>query len=275
MKKQHICTILAIIFLLGCKNSVKENSEWKAIKDKQDFTSFFNFALSNTNSILNHRCIDSLEKYKPENDCITLNKTEYYYQSEDSLVQTDFYEYDDFTFCYKVKSRNIVYVNIDKNDNIKTKYLRIFYSNYYELIKNFIDTSSSSSDLPEIKVLNWSNSHYLYRNFATHIHCEMFPDTLSTKTSWAALIKETKTVLATIQTLRNSRSKHIFHKKFSELNHEEKKLIIGLIPMFIRIYFFESYLNRLPPPPPPPSVQKVLDILNDTSEYDLELQGLE
>lgn len=275
MKTYHIYIVLTSIFLLGCKHSSDENLKWNAIKYKQDFASFFNFALNNTDSILHHKCIDSLKKYKPKTDCITLNKKEYYHQSKDSLVQTDFYECDDFTFCYKLKSRNIIYVNIDKNDSVKTKYINTNYPSYSKLIKTIIDTTSSSPDLPETKVLEWNNTQYLYRNLAIHLHCEMFPDTLSTKTSWRALVKETKRVLETIQSLRNSKSKHIFQKNFSVLNFEEQKLIIGLIPMFARIYFFESYHNRLPPPPPPPAVQNILDIINDTTELDLDLENLE
>lgn len=238
MKTYHIYIVLTFISLLGCKPSSNENLEWTAIKDKQDFASFFNFALTNTDSVLYAMCIDSLKKHKPESDCVALNKAEYYLQTKDSLIETDFDEYDDCDFCYKVKSRNIVYVSIDKNDSVKTKYIRTNYPDYSELIKTLIDTSSSSPDLPETKVLEWNNSHYLYRNFAVHIHCEMFPDTLSSKTSWSALIKETRRVIETIQTLRDSRSKLKFQRSFSELIHEEKKLIVGLIPMYVRIYFF-------------------------------------
>jgi len=268
MKALHVNIILALIFIFGCQVSSDENLEWEVIKDKQDFASFFNFALNNTDSVLHSMCIDSLEKYKPKNESIVLNRYEYYNHAKDTLVETGFYEYDECDIRYESKMRNIVYVNIDRNDSVQTNYIYNEYKNYSELITTLIDTTGSSLEIPETKVIEWNNKHYLSRNLAVYIHCEIFPDTLVKKTTWSALIQETKGVLATFNSLRNSRSKHIFQKEYSEVIPEKKKLIIGLVPMFMKIRFFGSFINIQPPPPP--VHPGVLEILNDTIEGDLE-----
>jgi hypothetical protein len=252
MKTYHAYIVIVLSFIFGCKVTSDEDLKWNSIKNKQDFASFFTFALSNTDSTLHSKCIDSLKKYQPKIEWIALNKFEYYNQAKDSLVKRSFYEYDESDKHFETKRRNIVYVNINSKDSVKTKYISTKYSDYTKLLTTLIDTTGSSFEIPEPKVVTWNKNNYLTRHLIVHIHCEMFPDTLARKASWETLIRETKRVIATFQSIRNTRSKHIFQKEFSELAPEEKKLIVGLVPIFMRIRFYEPFFNIPQPPPPPP-----------------------
>ncbi|WP_282126297.1 hypothetical protein [Marinifilum flexuosum] len=280
MKVNRAYKFVVLIFLFGCKITSDQDLKWNKVKDKQDFASFFGFALNNSNPDLQKACIDSLEKYKPNKEWIVLNKYEYYHQAKDSLIETSFYEYDESDIRYETKRRNIVHVNIDGKDSVKVSYIDDFHNDCTQLIKNLYDTTGESIEITEVESIEWNDLHYLSRKLAVHIHCEIFPDSLVEKTSWKALIKETKKVLDAFQSIRNSRAKHIFQKEFSELKQDEKNLIIGIVPLYFKIHFSGPFLSIAPPPPPPPPSmhEKYWPVSlseNDMLELDKELKQVD
>ena len=265
----RILTYILALFLFinfGCQSDNQVKLEWDKVKNGQDFSEFFNFALENNNLKYFPECIDSLEKYKPTMYCHVLYCYDYYLDYKDSIRHSDFFIDDECGMFLDYKMRNIVAVNIDRNDSILTVYTNGEYTNFNKLIISLYDTTEVSYDLPETKTVKFDSVEYLAKSIAVFINCEMLPDTIERKTSWETLINTTKQVQAIYQIVRNNKSETIFGKKFNQLNETESKFIINLVPKFIKIRFVASIFRLPPPPPPPPDIQKVLE---DTVELDL------
>lgn len=259
---QNLIYILIVIQLIGfgCNNTDNELIEWNKIKDEKDFSAFFNFALTTENSMLFSNCIDSLEKYKPEDKSLILQYSDYYSESTDSLFHSDYILFDKFEYQNSIKTRNIVFINIDNNDSIETEYSDSSYLDYNRLLFTLFDTIGDSYDLPEYVIVKFDKKEFQARRLICFISCELRPDTLNQRTTWELLLKTNKQILKTCESVRNYKSNEIFSEEFKELNELERKFIINLVPIFIENYFYFSFIH-IPPPPPPPSV----DIIGDRS----------
>ncbi|MCB2196477.1 MAG: hypothetical protein KQH79_11505 [Bacteroidetes bacterium] len=252
MRKLTYIVILIQLIAISCDKVDNELIEWNKIKNERDFSSFFNFALETNDSLLLSYCVDSLEKYKPENSCLILKMYDYYSESDDSLSNSRYFLFDRCDYLYDIKDRNIVFINIDSADNVKTVYSDSSYLYFNKLLFSLFDTTGDSYRLPEFILTKFNENEYQARRLVTYISCEMSPDTLNKKTTWNLLIKTNKQVIETYENIRNHKSREIFSKEFKELSEKERKLIINLVPIFIENYFYYSFIN-IPPPPPPPS----------------------
>jgi len=263
--------VLTLFLLIGCSKTNQDFISWNKVKNEKDFSLFFNFAINTFDTSLVPVCIDSLEKYKPQKQCITLNMLNYYVSDNDTIIYTGFLEEDECNVHLESKVRNIVYTNINRYDSISIKYVNEKYENLNDLLVTLFDTVGTSYEIPEHRIVIADSKEYYKRNLAVIVHCEMFPDTLLHKTSWKSLIETTKDILYTYENVKNQKSRKIYSKDYSELNDKEKKFIINLIPFYIKIRFYYSIFAIQVPPPPPPMSKEVLEILNDTIESDLGL----
>ena len=239
--------------------------EWAKVKNDSDFSKFFNFALENDNLKYYPECIDSLEKYKPDMYCHVLYSYDYYLDYKGSLKQSDFFVDDECSVEIDYKMRNIVAVNIDRTDSILTVYVNGEHTNFNKLIIELFDTLGVSYDLPQSEVVEINGSEYTSKTLGVFINCEMLPDTISEKTSWETLINTTKHVMNIYLTIRESRSEKVYGRSFNKLDERERKLIVKLVPKYIKIRFTAS-IFRIPPPPPPILIE---EIIIDTIELDL------
>lgn len=265
----RILTYILILFLFinfGCQSDNQVKTDWDKVKNEQDFSGFFNFALENNNLKYYPECIDSLEKYKPKMYCHVLYCYDYYLDYKDSVRKTDFFVEDECSVDIDYKMRNIVAVNIDRNDSILTLYTNREYTNFNKLILSLYDTTAVSYDLPETHIIEYDSAEYYAKSIAVFINCEMLPDSIESKTSWESLINTTRQVQGIYQTVRNNKSEVIFGKRYTQLNETERKFIVNIVPKFIKIRFVVTIFGKPPPPPPPPDIQKIVE---DTVELEL------
>ena len=252
--------LILILFQIGCTDLKSEFADWQKIKDERDFATFFNFALETDDSELLLRCYDSLDKYKPEKYCYVLDKNTFYLPSNDSVYNRGFDLENHCGYDFDVKSRNVLVVKIDNNDSIHFNYQRKDYLDFESLMYTLLDTPSLAKTLPEAELTMINGTDYYAKNFGLFLHCRMFPDSLTRKTSWDELIKTTKQILSTYNRVRNTKSKEIYSRDFNELDEEKRKKIIYLIPIHFMIRFYYSYKDVRVPPPEPPNDEKGLDI---------------
>lgn len=243
--------IVNILFLIfgGCSPKNQDYVEWSTIKNSASFDAFFNFILNVNDTVVFQDCVDSLEKYKPHKSCIVLSYCDYYSFINDSLVHEVFALEDQCGTIYDYKWNNIIFISLDKYDNVKTHYLDTFNLDYRSILISLHDTNEISYELPETKVITYNDKEYLQRWVGTFIYNAMLPDTLNTKTSWKKLITVTKEILRTTEEIKDKKSSLIFELPYNDLHDDQKIFIDKLVPTFIEI-FFENYLLVMPPPPP-------------------------
>jgi len=237
--------LVSILFAFFCKcNTIEEDkNQWNNIKDSRDFSSFFNFALEASDSLLLNNCYDSLDKYKPMKRCIILTN---YKNISDSLNGEEFLLEDQCGFNINYKNRNILFVNINERDSVEAEYNYLLLSNYSKTLINLLDTDSTSYELPQLAEIEIEGEKYKQRKFGVMIFCEMLPDTMLLKTSWRSLTNVTNKVLTTFDEVKTNKAIKIFNKSYENLTELESSIIDEIVPKIINIHF---YGNRKPPPP--------------------------
>jgi len=250
--KLYILIVIPFLILTGCSKS-NSDEKWDKIKNKSDFSLFFQYAISTDNDKKLETCIDSLKKYMPKEPFKILRYYNYYSSYSDSNYYSNFFVeyqgYNEVDYCY----RDILKIEINVNDSVRTIYLGKEIEDFSKSIISLFDTSSISENLPRYYYIPFENEKYIQRNLGVFIRTTMYPDTLNNKTSWNKLIEVTKEVLETVDILKNKKSLRIFNRGYSEINKREKELINELVPTFINIYFS---LKEIPKPPPPPEPTK-------------------
>nr|WP_320000024.1 hypothetical protein [uncultured Draconibacterium sp.] len=260
--KNRLCILFIIPFLVltGCLKTPTDR-EWNEIKNKSDFNLFFNYAITTDNTRILQNCIDSLEKYKPQKYCEILRYYDYYISHRDTTHYSDFFVENQCDVNIDYYYRDILNIEINENDSVKTLYLGEL-ANYTIFLRSLYDTASTDENLPRYEYLEYKGKKYMQRDVGVFIYNRMWPDTLAQKTSWHKLIHVTKDVLSTFQKVKNDKSEKIFNKDFNALTIKEKKFIKDLVPEFINIYFYLNEPPRIPPPPPPTS-KEVIDLLKE------------
>ncbi|MBI9056006.1 MAG: hypothetical protein JEY96_19450 [Bacteroidales bacterium] len=251
MRKLTYILIAVQIVLMSCNQVDNDLTEWNKIKNEKDFSAFFNFAIATEDSLLISECIDSLEKYKPKNGCLVLKYYDYYNETEDTILNSGFNLYDKCGLHENIKSRNIIFVNIDENNVVEIEYSDSSFLNYHNLLHTLFDTIGESYSLPEFFITTFEDREYIARKLITFISLEISPDTINKKSSWETVIKANKLVLESYDKVRDSKAQEIFSSEFMNLESSEKKLIINLVPVYLENNFYFSFIN-IPPPPPPP-----------------------
>ena len=245
-----ILFIIPILILTGCLKSPTDR-EWNEIKTKSDFSLFFKYAITTDNKRILQNCIDSLEKYKPQKYCEILRYYDFYISHRDTTYYSDFFVENQCDDNIDYYYRDILNIEINENDSVKTLYLGENLANYTIFLRSLYDTTSTDENLPRYEYLEYKDKKYIQRDVGVFIYNRMWPDSLVQKTSWHKLIHVTKNVLSTFQKVKNDKSEEIFSKDFNALTIKEKKFIKDLVPEFINIYFYLSEPPRIPPPPPP------------------------
>ncbi len=228
----------------------QDYTEWIKIKDSADFGSFYNFALNVNDTTLLHRCVDSLEKYKPTEPCIILRYYDYFDSDADSLIHGDFALEDQCGWYIDYLQRNLLKIIINRYDTVRVEYLGLRMDDYKKALFSLHDTTETTPYLPQVKMVNYQSQTYLERKLGTFIYAHMSPDSMGFKTSWKRLILVTKEVLQTINEVKDKKALVIFGSPYKDLIIEQKALIDELVPTFINIYFVDSTFFRIPPPPP-------------------------
>ncbi len=232
-----------ILFLISCSPN-KDKTEWNKIKDLSDFRAFFNYSIKTKDSANLKLCIDSLEKYKPSENCIILHNLYKYKPVKDSVncsvfkqadLCNEYLEYD--------KDRNIVRVYINENDSLIVRCQSQDYSNLRDLLITLHNIKEVSFDVPERWSVEYENKKYYQHVIAVIICCRMLPDSLERKTSWNGLINTTKNILNAIDSVKNIKTKTIFNTQYIKLANDKKLLIDRISRTHIEIFFHLPYFN--------------------------------
>ena len=262
--KLYILFIIPLLVLTDCLKPPTDR-EWNKIKDKSDFSLFFQYAISTDNTVFLNSCLDSLKKYKPKKYCEILRYFNYYANYTDSIHYSNFFVEnqcdDDIDYYY----RDILVIEINENDSVRTLHLGEDLKSFESSLISFYDTTSTSESLPRFDWIEYNNEKYLQRNVGIFIYNKMYPDSLTNKSSWNKLIQVTKGVLNTIDKIKDKKAENIFGAKLNELDNEKRKLFSDLVPTFINIYFYLSEPPKIPPPPPPTS-REVIDLLKENEK---------
>jgi hypothetical protein len=257
--KLYILFLMPFLVLTGCFKPTTD-TEWNEIKDKSDFSLFFQYAIATDNTEFLNSCNDSLTKYKPSRDCEILRYYNYYNTYQDSTYYHNFFIENQCDVNIDYYYRDILVIEINENDSLRIIHQGEELKSWKSSLISFFDTTSTSEYLPRYDLIEYNNEKYMQRHVGVFIYNQMYPDSLPNKSSWNKLIQVTKEVLNTIDKIKNNKAEKIFGVKLSELNNEKRKFISDLIPTFLNIYFYLSEPPSIPPPPPLTS-KEIDDIL--------------
>lgn len=243
------------LFCASCGSSNEKTFEvnWDKVSTSKDFVSFFGYALIATDSKQLAKCIDSLEKYKPERICECLSYYDYYILELDSTFHSDFYlDTQNCNMEIDYDMRNILEIKINENDSIITSYLGYNFKSHIEGLLSLYDTNAISLELPMVDKLPYAGQEYMQRSIGTFVYCKVLPDSLENKTSWKSVISVAKDVFYCIDEAKRIKSLQIFDLETEELTKEQRDFINKLVPAWVTIYFsYDTYLNPPAQPPKP------------------------
>jgi hypothetical protein len=206
MKK--LLLLLSILVTISCDSG---KNYWTAIKNNPRFSSVFDFAYLNRESVYLDSSIVLL------NDSLSINKNFWLRISDDTirLVKIHDYKYE-----VLIRKSAIVIYNINLN---QLKYIDSIYSNQTaidSMISNFIHN------------IEWGG-FYIYS------------DTLSTKDDWKSLFLAIDKAKTAYQLERDRFARDKYGIKFNKIDEIRKNEIIKRIRLPIAIYFKDPF----PPPP--------------------------
>lgn len=174
--------------------------------------------------------------------------------------------------CFKIKHRNIFYVNIDSSNHMSSRLIdTLSLSSLKQLYKEFILNKNNSYELPEkrIKFIPLLDTIQVSKG-ALFIRTQLISDSTKKSIDWFLIKNVIKIAKLSTVEMRNENAQLYFNKSYQEASLKEKWALSQYHP--IQIWFYPNSYQPKPPPPPLPILSpKVLELLEET-EDDEELE---
>jgi hypothetical protein len=204
-----IIPIFLILTIFSCHSDRKQ---WRELKDNCKFSTVFEFALNNRESI---------------------------YLDSAIVIMNDSLSYDK-NFFLRIYDDSIVYIKIDNSINYKLSKRKVILYNISKDALTYIDSIYTSPFLIDSIISNFIKITKKWGGFY------IYSDTLLEKNDWKKLFCTIDKIKSAYQIERENYSQLKFDMNFKRLENFKKNEVITEIPIAIVVYF----KNPFPPPPP-------------------------
>jgi len=223
---------------------IPKNLSWDVVKNLDNFSMFFTFAMETKNDSLLNICIDSLNYNLPASNNYELHIFPSYSPSgTKSFISCDLHEVSGIHCC---DWNCFITMELPRDKPLRTTYIGKRIESYSRFINEVYLSDSVSENFPPYMKVEWNETTIKKRRFFVRLDCEFQKNRNTSKFYWKKVLVQINELLKQFTKIKETISMQLYHVPYPLLDIEKRRVVDERS----KYYFTIKFYDLVPCPPP-------------------------